>query len=354
MRSPYAATLAIVSLACGGSPPPSVAEPEAEVEVQAQRPAEDLRALRSDATFDDLLGAARRLDDRRDQDSSAGCLLRRGWRLEADLAVAVRPLPPVPPDLDEALENDPGPVNVLSRWGAYGNGDPAHASFVAATTTLPPRREPAIVWALTDQGIYVRSSEAASAQRGLRTIEEARAAIDPSIGALFVTAEAEVPLERMAELLAIVPDELAGRVALAVGLEPGTRLPAAPTEESERSDAGLCPEGLEPPNGPEGDLAARAIVEALGPLRREAEICVSTAQGPGGRIELAMRIGPDGRLTEACAISDSSGDAAMRDCVLRAARATTFPVPDPRGSVDVQLPLVLAPSEESRQRPLCR
>jgi hypothetical protein len=356
VRPLYALTFTIVSLACGGtSPPVDAPEPPGE---RTPPPVQDLRRLRSDATYEDLLGAARALDDRRDQDSSEGCLLRRGYRLEADLAVAVRPLPPAEDDLDEALENDAGPVNVLSRWGAYGSGDPAHASFVAVTTTLPPRREPAVVWVLTDQGVYVRSSTEPSAQRGLRTDDEARGSLDPSIGALFVAAEAGVLLSRLADLLGVIPDELSGRVALTVALAPGTRLPAAPADQAGGSSEGLCPDGL-PAFGEDdavGDLAPRAIVGSLGPLRQAAEICVSTAQGPGaagGRVELAMRIGPEGRITHACAVSDSTGDASLRECLIRAARAVAFPAPDPAGSVDAQLPLVLAPAEVSRQRPLC-
>src|SRR5688500_3606754 len=60
--------------------------------------AEDFRTLPDGATFRDVADAARRLDDRRDQESTAGCLIRpaqgaRVPRLNADLAVAVRPLP---------------------------------------------------------------------------------------------------------------------------------------------------------------------------------------------------------------------------------------------------------------------
>jgi hypothetical protein len=357
------ALLAMITLSCGGSPPPPAEEPTEDPRPHEQEPSpppDDLRALGQDPTYAELLDTARTLDDRRDQDSAAGCLLaERGarWRLEADLAVAVRPLPPAPDDLDEMLESDPGPVNVLSRWGAYGTGDPAHAGFVAVTTTLPPRREPAIVWIVTSEGVYVRSSAAAATERGARTPEQARALLDASAGALFVTAEASTPLERIAGVLAQIPEELAGRVGFAVALAPGTRLPRAPAETVAPGGA-LCAGGLPAPGegDAQGDLAPRVIVQSLGPLRQAAESCVSFAQGPGasgGRIELALRIGADGSVSEACAVSDSSGDASLRECLVRAARATAFPAPSPPGYVDVQLPLVLAPSESSRQRPLC-
>lgn len=357
------ASVLVLALACGGprAPAPvSVDEADHPVPVDEEPPPPDVRSLAPDATFAELLDAARTLDDRRDQESEAGCLLRRAWRLEADLAVAVRPLPAAPDDLDDVLAAEPGPINVLSRWGAYGPGDPQQPSFSAVTTTLPPRREPAIVWAITERGAYVRSS--AEPARELDPVPLARLASTlPSadaVGALFVTAEAGTPISRVAEALATLPAELAGRVALAVPLAPGTRLPAPPTIAEGDASAGLCTEGLPelPDSAPAGDLRADAIVQSLGPLRQAAGTCVSSTQGPGaagGRVTLAMRIGPDGRVHEACAVRDETQDPALRECLVRAARAVAFPSPDPPGFVDVQLPLVLAPLESQRQAPLC-
>ncbi len=362
-----AGLLVLFSLACGG-PRPS-AEPERRGEDDREptsgeeAPRADARSLAADASFAQLLDAARTLDDRRDQESAAGCLLRRpgrGWRLEADLAVAVRPLPAAPDDLDGALASEAGPVNVLSRWGAYGPGDPAAPSFAAVTTTLPPRREPALVWAITERGAYVRSSAAAA--RELDPIPVARlGATLPSasaVGALFVTAEAGTPLSRLTEALAAIPAELSGRVGLAVPLAAGTRLPAAPRAEEGDASAGACPNGLSelPESAPEGDLRPDVIVQSLGPLRQAAATCVSATQGPGaagGRVALALRIGPDGRVHEACAVRDETNDPALRECLVRAARAVAFPAPSPPGFLDVELPLALAPLESQRQAPLC-
>lgn len=352
--------VALFLLGACGAPAPAPSEPPPErapVTAGREAPPEDVRALGPDARFSDLLAAARTLDDRRDQESSAGCLLRRGFRLEADLAVAVRPLPGAPDDLDDVLARHPGPVNVLSRWGAYGSGEPSAPSFAAVTTTLPPRREPALVWALTDEGVYVRSSEAPTDLRPVPL--ESLAAPSPSVGALFVTAEASTSLERLARLLALVPPELSGRVGLAVALAPGTRLPAPPgSAEGPDARAGLCPDGLpELAEGvPLGDLRAEVIVQSLGPLRQGAELCVTGTQGPGaagGRVVLAMRIGADGTIDEACVREDATDDPALRECLLRAARSIALPAPSPPGVVDVELPLALAPLATQRQAPLC-
>lgn len=366
LRAPdlLALLAAAALLGCGPSAPPDDPTDVAhgrDDEAIDREPTEraDLRALGPTARFSDLAGAARQLDDLRDQESDRGCLLARGWRLEADLAVAVRPLPTPPDDLDARLAEDPGPVTVLSRWGAYGSGDPSHLSSSSVTATLPPRREPAVLWVVTDQGVYVRSTEGAATANGPRGAEEAASALgDPAaVGALFVTAEAGVSLERLSEVLSRIPSALAGRVGLAVTLAEGTRLPDAPAPEPSRDDA-HCPDGLPslPEDAPVGQLRPQAIVGSLGPLRQAAASCVSAAEGAGaggGRVSLAIRIGPDGLVQEACAVEDSTDDATLRACLARAARTTAFPAPDPSGSVDVQLPLALVPPESQRQRPLC-
>jgi hypothetical protein len=362
--------VAVALVACGGAPERDEAAERAEGATSGRErpveaaPPDDPRRLGAEGTFGDLLRAARTLDDRRDQGSDAGCLLRRpgagtGWRLEADLAVAVRPLRDAPDDLDERLVADGAPVDVLTRWGALGPGEPIHPTFAAVTTTLPPQRPAAQVWAVTDRGVYVRSTEVPVDRTTPMTPEEAARALGAvgARGSLFVSAEAGVPLSRLAEVLGRVPGAFAGRVGLAVALEPGTRLPEPPAPETARG-AALCPDGLPPlpDDAAVGALAPEAIVARLGPLRQGAAICVGTTGGPGaagGRVTLALRIGPDGTVEEACAVRDEADDPALRACLAEAARSTAFAAPDPSGYVDVQLPLVLAPVESQRQRPLC-
>lgn len=357
--------LATLLAACGPTPPVEHPGDDDEDPVPVDDgsddppPAEDPRALAPDATYTDLLRAARTLDDRRDQDSDAGCLLGRsasGWRLNADLSVAVRPLANAPDDLDARLAA-PGPVVILSRWGRYGADGENALVLNAVTSTLPPPVEPAVVWVITDDGVYVRSTAAPSA-RTSGTAQEARAALPSNAGALFIAAESGVSVARLAALLALVPPELAGRVALAVPLAEGVRLPAPAAGGGGLEDPAFCPGGLPelPADAPLGDLRPDRIVSSLGPLRQGAEICVGASTGPGaagGRVALAMRIGPDGTVSEACVVESASPDPTLHACLVRAARAVAFEAPSPPGFVDVQLPLVLAPLPVQRQRALC-
>lgn len=345
--------------ACGGSPPPA----DERLEPRPQpldAPAADGRSLGVDANYADLLTIARTLDQRRDQDSDAGCLLRRragGWRLDADLAAAVRPLPEPPADLDERLGGEAGPIVVLSRWGAYGEARLGALALTAVTTTLPPRREPAIVWFVTEAGVTSRST-IAPVESGAGSIQEAVARLPAEVGALFITAEAGVPLARLADVLRRVPESLFGRAGLAVPLAAGTRLPSPPPTAPIEGPETLCPEGLPAlaDTDPIGTLEAEPIVSSLGPLRRGVEACVGATEGPGaagGRVSMALRIGADGRVATACVVEDETGDPALRACLVRATRSIAFPAPTPSGFVDFQLPLALSPLESQRQRPLC-
>jgi hypothetical protein len=71
-------------------------------------------------------------------------------------------------------------------------------------------------------------------------------------------------------------------------------------------------------------------------------------------VVLALRIGPDGLVQQACVREDEVGDPSARACLTRSVRELAFPRPEPEGFVDVQLPLRLSLSESQRQRPLCR
>lgn len=349
--------------ACGGSPPP--ADPARRPEHDRDRepapaaPRSD-RDLAAGATFADLATAARRQDERRDSDAEAACLVRASgdrYRLEADLAVAVRPLPVPPDDLDARMQRERGPVRVLARFGAYGGDPAADTALVAINTTLPPARGIALAIVLTDRGAYARRSDQAGGEGDASRVDWViERAPWSEVDLVAVTAEAGVPVRAVVELMERIPATMAGRVTLAVVLEEGTRLPDAPViQGGERAE--LCPGGLPElaEDAPLGDLAPERIRGALDPLRSAAELCVGTSTGPGaagGRVSLAVRIGPDGRVTDACAMEDSTGDAELRACLARAARGLAF---DPPGGVlDFALPLVLEPGTAQRQVPVCR
>lgn len=316
------------------------------------------RVLPRGASFADLAAAARRQDDLRDQDSTAGCVLSRrddgGLDLTADLAVAVRPLPVPESDLDGRMAGT-APVRVLTRYGSYGEAAAPPIALSAMTTTAPPDRPVALVVFLTDRGAYARRTDVAFGEVRPRPLDELVGLLPyAEVATTFVTAEAGVPLETLAELLRALPSTLAGNVGLAVALEAGTRLPDEPAALDD-DVAPVCA-GLSdpPPDAREGTLEAADIVAALGPLRTAAAVCVGATPGPGargGRLSLAVRIGEEGRVLDACIRSDSSDDPHLRACVVRAARALVFPAAG--GLVDFELPLSLSPGAAHHQRPLC-
>jgi hypothetical protein len=347
----------------GGSTPPDEGGEE-PVEVG------DARALGATATFSDLVAAVRRVDDRNEPESTAGCLLRGGdgvgapFRLEADVAVAVRPVGDAPGELARRLEAHDGGVRLLSRWGQQGE-DPAMA-VMTLTSTPPPTGAPSVVAIVTDLGVHLRSTAGPlpAAARGPFAAGDlaARLAAAPSEApsVIVVTADAGISLGRVRSVLAALPD--GAPVALGVMLAENTRLPDEPPRPEAETD-GLCPDGLpEPGDGPieghfgEGGLSPEALLGALGPFREAATDCLGAATGAaaaGGRLIVVFRVGADGRIAEACVRTDEIGDAGVRRCVLDALRPATFPQPDPAGTVDVSLPVVLRPDASLRQRPLC-
>ncbi len=313
------------------------------------------RDLARDATFADLVAIVARQDHLRDSDSDAGCILRTtetGFRIDADLAVAVRPLPEVATDLDARLEHTPGPVRVLTRYGSYGETGQLGAS--ALTTTAPPRTPVATLLVLTDHGVYVRDTDHAALSTGAISLDS----IGPAVAAsttIFVASEGGVPLAQLRALLGAFPPGLVGHVGLALLLAADTRLPDAPTLEAPE-EVPLCTAGL-----PElddaarlGDLSSERLVAGLAPLRSAGEICVGTSTGAGargGRVVVDVRVGPRGVVSAACVREDETDDATLRACLVRALRELVFD--DPGGVLDFELPLVLAPGRSHRQRALC-
>jgi hypothetical protein len=320
------------------------------------------RAIAEPATFAGLVSAASTIDDRGEPDSGHDCLLgppaRPGWPwiFEADVSAAVRPLPAPPDDLDPRLSESPAPVLVVTRWGQIGAR--TYELALAAFTNAPPLPgRPATVVVATNRGAYVRHTDRLVSGGQIEPIEASAVAERVAAAAepgqlVYVTAEAGIGLDRLRRLLAVVPES--SPVALAVALREEIRIPDPPAPLPDRQ-TGLCPAGLPalPRGAARGQLEQSLVVGALGPLRAAVRDCMSTAAGTraaGGLVELTLRIGPDGAVTDACLLSDELGGTPLRDCLIRAARATRFPQPMPAGSVDLALPLRLQPSY---QRALC-
>lgn len=306
-------------------------------------------ALASDAQYGDLVRAAGELEGV--ARSPSGCLLaatRDGFSLRAELSAAVRPLPLPPAELDEVLKQA-AQVEILSAWGRYGDGS-APLSLAVFTDTAPTRLASALV--LTDRGVRVRpASGGPGASFDARDLAGALVQLtDNAERTWFVTAEAGVPVARVAEALARL-GERAFKVALAVALSRDTQLPRPPPAK-----VALCDDGLPATELPEGSLPRAAIDDGIAPLRTLASDCLGRgdARGAaGGRIELAIRVGPSGRVQDACATRDALGDPAVLACVLDLARRLSFASPAPSGVIDLGLPVVLLPGSRPTQRPLC-
>jgi hypothetical protein len=326
-----------------------VAPPAAELELGAQ------------ASFGDLVRAAEARLTAGALDARGECLLRaqaQGYALDAELMPALHRFAEPLADLDAPLQRARGPLRVLTAWGQVGAIEPEIG--LASFTALPPQslRAPAVALLIGDAGVYVRYGDGpASDADGPLAIADAvphlLAQPRATAAVLYVAAEEATPLARLAELLRALPH---GRsVALAQLLPPGTRLPAlsagAPPQRA-------CPDGLPEPaaGSAEGALEPAAIVQALAPLREGARGCLHDATGSaraGGRLVLALRIGPDGSVQHACLLEDGIGDAAIAACVLQSARSARMPQPNPTGFVDVHVPLSLAPEAAPVVRPYC-
>jgi hypothetical protein len=303
------------------------------------------RDLEIDATFLDLVAAARRQDDLRDQDSSLGCLVRSSpLRLEADLAAAVRPLPEPPPSLTARLESR---VVVLTRYGAIGEPS-APLGLVAFTTTRPAAGAVAQVLVVTPRALFLGRTD----RQRFDEIDRSRlASLDDGTSQLFVTANAGIPVAELVSILGALPP-MPGRIALAVALPEGTRLPEPAPSTAET--AAICQ--LEPLTDEQwGELSTSSIRSAVDPLVDRARLCAGTTDGPGalgGRVVVTMRIDPSGHVSEACVSEDGTRDGVLRACLVAAARELAFPAPT-GGSVDVALPLVIEPGATHRQVALC-
>jgi hypothetical protein len=325
--------------------------------------AADPRTLGVEATFDDLVAVVRNLDGLGQSDSTAECLLRGGplapYRLEADLASAIHPIPNAPSELESRLDDLSGGVVVLTRWAQHGST--GALTVVALSATPPPVPGHVAVVILGRQGAYLRRTEGSvpAAHAGpfpTGRLGDHLPVVLEGASAVVITAEAGVPLSSLRAALGSLP---AGSPQALFGLvlDAGVRLPRTPTADP--SIQGLCQEGglPEPPTSQRlGSLSTEAIRARVSGMGEGAMRCFEYAQGDaarGGRMRVLVRIGPEGRVSEACASSDELGDPTLRACVLGVVRGLVFPSPAGGEYVDVALPVRLLPDTSQQQRPLC-
>ena len=355
--------LVLALSACGGA---SSATPPARDATNATPPAnranasrDGLRDLGADATFADVVRAARALS-KQAPPAPTHCLLSSkppGYSLGAELMSALDPIPDPPAELDGALQNNPGRLGALSAWGVLGAPD---ASVVLASfTEIAPQDLQANPSALllTETGVYLRSAARPSTEAdGPLTADAAvnRLIEDGTlgIGPLFVSAEAAVPLATVAALLQALPSDRS--IALAVALPPGTKLPAPDAQLG----ALACPDGLPEVSDEraEGNLDASSLSAALRAVVPNAERCLGNARGPGragGLLMVALRIGPNGAVEHACAVGGDLTDPSLVACVIDVARNARYPAPSPAGFVDVHAPLRLSPAPWPKLAAFC-
>lgn len=318
------------------------------------------RVLGSSATFGDLVRSARLLAERGQRDSSSACLLRGaggGYVLEADLMPAISGASEAPSELDARFQQG-GPVAALTAFGVHGSASAPNA--IEAWTAVAPERLnlPFALLALTDEGVYLRAepprANPSAAPLALDAVAHALAepqgASTPAT--CYVTAEPEVALEQLAELLSRVPASC--QAVLGTLLPAGTRLPAPPTAV----EPPRCPEGLPelPAIAVEGALPVPALREGLSAIAPGALRCLqyaSAVAAAGISIDLALRIDPRGLVERACVLEASVANVPFETCVLQAARNARFDPPSPVGYVDVHAPLSLVAERWPVQRGFC-
>ena len=317
----------------------------------------DVRRLPRNATFADLVDTARATDSAGDSRSEAGCLLREPEpvRLEADLLPAARPLPRPLPDLSQAVAQQVGAVALLSGWGNVP-GELPDVILLGFTTTTPAAiKNPVIALFMTRAGTFVRGAEPALRAHSEALTTTATTALLAQVtgpAAVYVTAEADISIAALIELLRAIPNRF--ELGLAVALPKGTRLPppAAPGNEL------LCPAGLPAPANTEreGALDAASAQTAFAPLKDAALSCAIATGGRallGGRLVLGLRIGANGKARDLCFISDAIAEPLLRRCLISAARDLALPTPRGAGFVDVNIPLEIALEGPSAQRASC-
>jgi hypothetical protein len=321
----------------------------------------ELRTLGPNATFADLVRAARSLATGADRDSSAGCMLERsqdgGYVLAADLMLALERMPDPPTDLGALLERDARPIAMLTAFGTI-RPQAEQGLALASFTTTAPGTQTAVLLALDHDVAFVRTSAAASADAAGEPVSSAAARalalVSSGRSTLFVSASASTPLSNVHALLALLSPSAA--VGLAVLLPHGTALP--------RSDAGgaldaladvACPDGLPEValDTPLGDLDASALGPSLHDLQADIAPCLAAMQVEAARVVLALRIAQDGSVAHACLLDAAGLDAHTAGCLVLAARSLVVPAPSPAGLVDLHLPLALHAEGPAAQRALC-
>jgi hypothetical protein len=284
--------------------------------------------------------------------SEKSCLLvetHDGLALGVPLVSAVNPRPGPPTDLGRRLTRESHGVTLFTLYGQFGDGGVP----LAAITRHAPPLGPFVAIYLTSAGAHIAApgrDTAGPLPDDELDVVLSRIGVDSSYLVAVVPADETAPMVLAAVLRTI--DARGAEPTLALPLPEGTR---HRRHESEPDHTGMC--GSSDTSAPRGELSMPAIRAGIAGLGADVRACRAQSSGyeaaRGGILGLFVRVGADGRVAIACVDEDTIGDAALRACVLGAARSLVFEAPDPSGFVDLRLPLRVERDVSERTRGLC-
>lgn len=269
--------------------------------------------------------------------STTGCLLQPG---PAGVAMVGRfqpgeaTLTPPPADWDAILARSSSAA-VVTPIGQIG---PESASLRFTSLVPVPRAMgqamlPVLVF--TDEATWFTVVPApemfltASAQRlKPEDFERLRRDVIGKAKGVVITAEAGVPMTKLVADLGALAD-FRGTVILATAWS-GAPAQRAPAVGYDLDDPGVCVGGItDVPKGQSPGQLSRALMFSLPSRLTEAAAPCATKLNPdqGGEVQVALRLGQSGQVTEACVEHDTTHDPVLRTCVLRAVKASTFDPP---------------------------
>jgi hypothetical protein len=306
---------------------------------------EKARNLPASATFRDLVKAARIAAAK---PGTGTCLLRGGQSgspatLEAALETAAAELADPPDDLDALLTDGrkqaafaPDGLRIFTADGHSDGSDYLDlVAFTAASRLLLRKLTPVLI--ATDKGLYLGLPNMYSDGRllGAEDKEKLKKQRLPRAKAWVVTAEGDAPLSRVREALSLVADTK-GTVVLA-SPRPTAAPPLARTSRYDhRVDDGQPYARSETLKSGSKKPIGQYDFQTVGKLGEKFDAAVAScaSSGGGGAINVMMLIAPSGKVEEACAETDDTGDAEARKCVVEAAKKLAFPKPDKKGYVN--------------------
>ncbi|EPX58419.1 hypothetical protein D187_003891 [Cystobacter fuscus DSM 2262] len=304
------------------------------------------RELPDAATFGDLVASAAEVEAS-ERASDARCGLRAGadgrYRLEANLTPSLVKTAPI--DLDEAAPFI-GRVALATPFGVVGNG-----SMLVALSPLPQRIRLGIVpvVSVTDKAIYFSIATNQGISEGpATTIDEKNLHVVrgmiPNADAVIVTAERDVPLDRVRDVLDWT-DGAAGPVVFGVFLGRDDHVPATWVNAREPDgfveEPGRCENGEHYWTVP-GRYDPATVARVSDEIRQEVASCAAKLppDSLGGRVTLSLKMGRTGRTADACLGEDQTQSAEVRACVLDRVRKLPFPSSPKPVAVSVQVQLV--------------